>query len=349
MRATRIIALLVAITLIALSAGMSWAVAQDYAERDIVPQGAFALGAPGQAPIELGGMTRAEAKEAIKSRIVEQFMAKITINGGPTGTHELDPSKFVWVDVNGMVEEAVSPWLASTFPERVARRVADRPIRTEVALKYTVNRNGLSAWSKALERKVGRPAVDSSLTVFPDGKIDISKSVVGHSIDGKISAATLFDAINSNKKQVALKVTLIQPEKTRENWGKTITVVRSERQMWLWNGPKLEVTYPVAVGTPGHPTPLGNWKVVDKVKNPVWHNPHAPWSMGMPETLGPGASAPLGTRAIYLDAPGIRFHGTSNSGSVGTAASHGCMRMIRHDIEALYPLVPIGIPVFIMQ
>jgi len=349
MKATRIIAFLLALTLIVLSAGMSWAVAQDYAERDIVPEGAVALGGPGQSPVALGGMTRAEAKEAIQSRLMDPFLAKITINGGPTGTHEFDPSRFVSTDVDGMVQEAISPWLASSFPERVARRVADRPIATEVALKYKVNQNSMGIWCKQLEKKVGRSAIDSTLTVFPDGKISISKSVEGHSIDGKKSAASLLDAIKNNKKQVALKVTIIKPEKTRENFGKTITVVRSERQMWLWNGPKLEVTYPVAVGTESYPTPLGTWKIVDKVKNPVWHNPHASWSMGMPETLGPGPSAPLGTRALYLDAPGIRFHGTSNSGSVGTAASHGCMRMVRDDIEALFPLVPIGIPVYIMR
>jgi hypothetical protein len=349
MKATRIIAFLVALTLVVLSAGMSWAVAQDYVERDIVPMGAVALGAPGQTPVELGGMTRAQAKEAVQSRIVDPFLAKITINGGPTGTHQFDPAKYVSTDVDGMVQEAISPWLASSFPERVARRVADRPLRTEVALKYKVNRNGLGIWTKGLEKKVGRPSVDSSLTVFPDGKIAISKAIEGHSIDARISASALLAAINGNKKQVALKVTIIKPVKTRENWGKTITVVRSERRMWLWNGPKVEVTYPVAVGTASYPTPLGTWKVIDKVKNPIWVNPHASWSMGMPETLGPSASAPLGTRAIYLDAPGIRFHGTSNSGSVGTAASHGCMRMVRDDIEALFPLVPVGIQVYILR
>ena len=51
--------------------------------------------------------------------------------------------------------------------------------------------------------------------------------------------------------------------------------------------------------------------------------------------------------ALDLDASGIRFHGSSNDGSIGTAASHGCMRMHMWDIEALYPLVPVGTPVYI--
>jgi L,D-transpeptidase ErfK/SrfK len=94
---------------------------------------------------------------------------------------------------------------------------------------------------------------------------------------------------------------------------------------------------------------LGDWKIVDKVKNPSWHNPHAAWSATMPEYIPPGPSNPLGTRALYLDASGIRFHGTNNIGSVGTPASHGCMRMYMSDIEALYPLVPIGTKVWIRK
>ena len=69
----------------------------------------------------------------------------------------------------------------------------------------------------------------------------------------------------------------------------------------------------------------------------------------MPSYIGPGPSNPLGTRALYLDAPGIRIHGTNNIASVGTPASHGCMRMVRHDVEDLYPRVPVGTPIWIVK
>ncbi len=315
MKATRIIAFLVALTLIVLSVGMSWAVAQDYADRDIVPLGAVALGVPGQQPVQLGGMTKEQAKAAIQTQLVDPLMEKVAIDGGPTGKHQFDPADFASVNVDSMVKLAMQPWLASSLPERIARRVADKPITVEVPLALRVDTKKLYQWSKDLEAKVGTPAVDSTMTVFPDGKLTISKSKEGHSISRKETQAILLDAIKNNKHQVALKVTVIKPEVTIDSFGKTITVVRSERRMWLWNKDKLEVTFPVAVGTASYPTPLGKWKIVDKVKNPVWHNPHASWSAGMPETLGPGPSAPLGTRALYLDAPGIRFHGTSNDWS----------------------------------
>ena len=65
--------------------------------------------------------------------------------------------------------------------------------------------------------------------------------------------------------------------------------------------------------------------------------------------MPPGPGNPLGTRAMYLNAPGIRIHGTYDTSSVGTYASHGCIRMTIADSEALYPLVPVGTTVLITQ
>jgi L,D-transpeptidase ErfK/SrfK len=69
----------------------------------------------------------------------------------------------------------------------------------------------------------------------------------------------------------------------------------------------------------------------------------------MPETIPPGPGNPLGTRALNLNASGIRIHGTANVNSIGTAASHGCVRMVQRDVEELYDLVDVGTPVFVVE
>ena len=61
----------------------------------------------------------------------------------------------------------------------------------------------------------------------------------------------------------------------------------------------------------------------------------------------PGPGNPLGTRALYLNAPGIQIHGTTTRRSIGTHASHGYVRMNIDDVEEMYPLVPIGATVLI--
>lgn len=87
--------------------------------------------------------------------------------------------------------------------------------------------------------------------------------------------------------------------------------------------------YPIALGRPETPTPVGEWKVINKYKN---------WGSG------------FGTRWIGLNVPwGIYgIHGTNRPGSIGHDASHGCVRMFNRDVEELYEWVSIGTPVSIL-
>jgi L,D-transpeptidase-like protein/putative peptidoglycan binding protein len=101
---------------------------------------------------------------------------------------------------------------------------------------------------------------------------------------------------------------------------------------------------PIAIGMPGHATPTGTYEVIAKIKDPTWVPPNSPWAAGL-EPIPPGASNPLGSRWIGTSAPNIGFHATPMDYSVGHAASHGCMRMHRADVERLYDLVRVGTPV----
>jgi lipoprotein-anchoring transpeptidase ErfK/SrfK len=122
----------------------------------------------------------------------------------------------------------------------------------------------------------------------------------------------------------------------------------SDNTLQLYEGLRVVRDYGVATGTPGYPTPVGTFEIVDKKENPTWYNPDPEgWGAGLPTSIGPGPGNPLGTRAMYLNAPGIRIHGTWDSSSIGTAASHGCIRMHIEDSEDLYPLVSIGARVIV--
>jgi L,D-transpeptidase catalytic domain/Putative peptidoglycan binding domain/Bacterial Ig-like domain len=101
---------------------------------------------------------------------------------------------------------------------------------------------------------------------------------------------------------------------------------------------------PIAIGMPGHATPTGHYEIISKIKNPTWVPPNSPWAAGL-EPIPPGVNNPLGSRWIGTSAPNIGFHATPADASVGHAASHGCMRMHRADVERLYDLVRVGTPV----
>jgi peptidoglycan hydrolase-like protein with peptidoglycan-binding domain len=123
-----------------------------------------------------------------------------------------------------------------------------------------------------------------------------------------------------------------------------IVVHLNRFRVYLIRDGKQVFSAPIAIGQPAYPTPTGHYEVIAKIMNPTWVPPNSPWAAGL-EPIPPGASNPLGTRWIGTSAPNIGFHATPADYSVGHAASHGCMRMHRADVERLYDLIRVGTPV----
>ena len=123
----------------------------------------------------------------------------------------------------------------------------------------------------------------------------------------------------------------------------------SERKLYLYGGDgKVTKTYRVAVGMPKYPSPVGNFRIINKAVNPTWNPPDSAWAAGM-GPVPPGPGNPLGTRWMGLNSPGIGIHGTPTSSSIGTAASHGCIRMLIPEAEDLFARVFVGTPVEIAK
>lgn len=96
-------------------------------------------------------------------------------------------------------------------------------------------------------------------------------------------------------------------------------------------------TYPVAVGQVGHETPLGTYTISHAEWNPWWRPPASPWARGSRPTP-PGPDNPMGRVKLFF-APLYYLHGTPDEESLGTPASHGCVRMLNDDVVELAILV----------
>ena len=121
----------------------------------------------------------------------------------------------------------------------------------------------------------------------------------------------------------------------------------SKRRLSVFQGEELLHRYPVAVGRSGWETPVGKFKVLQKIHKPDWKNPFN-------GDIIPGGDPenPLGHYWIGFWSDGknaIGLHGTPNPKSVGRAASHGCVRMYNKDIEELFPKVKSGTPVIVTR
>lgn len=151
-------------------------------------------------------------------------------------------------------------------------------------------------------------------------------------------------AVSAFQRGHKLPVTGIATPQVLQLSAERIVVHLSQFRVFLIRDGKRIFSAPIAIGQPAYPTPTGNYEIIAKIKNPTWVPPNSPWAAGL-EPIPPGASNPLGSRWIGTSAPNIGFHATPMDWSVGHAASHGCMRMHRADVERLYDLVRVGTPV----
>lgn len=113
--------------------------------------------------------------------------------------------------------------------------------------------------------------------------------------------------------------------------------------LYLYEDGVITREYPVSIGNELKPSVLGETTIVNKVINPTYYPPNAA-ERGL-SPIPPGPNNPVGTRWLGLGFPSYGIHGTNNPGSIGTAASSGCLRMNNRDVEELAALVEVGTPV----
>ncbi len=114
--------------------------------------------------------------------------------------------------------------------------------------------------------------------------------------------------------------------------------------------PRVVITYPVSIGKMDWRTPIGVTRVIQKEKNPVWYPPesvrkeHAAEGDPLPARVPSGPNNPLGLFAMRLAAGNGTYmiHGTNNPIAVGLAVTHGCIRMYPEDVSQLFPMIPVG-------
>jgi hypothetical protein len=107
-----------------------------------------------------------------------------------------------------------------------------------------------------------------------------------------------------------------------------------DRQLALLQDGQVKKVYDVAVGKQSTPSPGGSFHIVVRVVDPTYYHEG--------KVIAPGPQNPLGTRWMGLGFKGYGIHGTNAPKSIGKAASHGCIRMAKRDLEELFAMVKVG-------
>jgi len=237
-----------------------------------------------------------------------------------------------------------------------ARAVAPAPDGTQavdVPLYTTWSAEKLAAYVKKIDRRSRVLPRNARLKITLTRMIR-RKARVGWSIDrGAVTAAVAaliqdplsVRVLRAERERVHPKVNSVDLARLNRT---IVTIDKSNFRLRVFKSLKLSKSYGIAIGAPGYETPTGQYSITNKAVNPAWSAPDQPWAGAYRNEVVAGGSAENPLKARWLGiVGGVGIHGTAAEYSIGTKASHGCIRMRVADVIDLYPRVPVGATVLI--
>ena len=290
--------------------------------------------------VDVGGMTGDEARKAVDSALVDPLRKKVTATYDGV-KYQLSSEKLnVDSDVDGMVDHALEVSQDGGLPTRVWRYATGGEVDIAISPQVSYSNQAIDEFVAKVSDVVGTDPVDA--TIEPSS-VSL-EGVAGHSglsVDDGALRRRIESAVqrtDHRKVTVAGLAMAVSASAVDES---TFTLT-------LWKDLKVAKQYTVAVGQPAYPTPTGLYSIESKQVDPVWSVPNSDWAGELAGTVVQGGTEenPLKSRWMGIT-DGAGIHGTSDVASLGSAASHGCVRMAVPDVEELYDQVPLGTPIYI--
>ncbi len=338
------IAILAALVLVVALVGVAYA--YDSAEKGKIADGITVAG------IDVGGMDADEAEAVVRRSLLAPLRDSLKVSyDGETWTLEGSKLK-VRADVEGAVEEAVEKSQDGGVPSRLVRYVTGGEVNEQIPAEVSYSQPAINRFVRHVAAEVNREPKSASVEPTAD-----SLEVVGGEDGRKVRDVKLTEdledaVLNADAPRTIVAVVhstrpKVTSKQVASEYPSYLTLDRSTFTLRLWKDLKLARTYTVAVGMEGLETPEGIYEIQEKEENPTWHVPDSAWAGDLAgATIPPGPANPIKARWMAIF-EGAGIHGTEETESLGSAASHGCVRMSIPDVEELYDQVEVGTPIFI--
>jgi lipoprotein-anchoring transpeptidase ErfK/SrfK len=279
----------------------------------------------------------------------------------PSASAKLDAELAPRLTGDLLIGVAGRPWTLKMADAKLkldSERTAKRALYakadvTQVAPAISHSHAAVRAFVEGIAKKVGKPARDARIKITlrhifrersrPGRKLDVdaARKAIDTALDDPAAPRVLHQPLT----RVRAKV---NADDLARVYGTVITIDRAHFKLRLFKALKFRKSYGVAVGQPAYPTPTGRFSITSKQVNPVWSVPNSPWAGELQGTTVEGGSAANPLKARWMGITnGVGIHGTGEDYSIGTRASHGCIRMHVPDVVDLFTRVPVGTPVLI--
>jgi lipoprotein-anchoring transpeptidase ErfK/SrfK len=257
--------------------------------------------------------------------------------------------------VDGAVSAALRASRGGWFVSRAVRGLVGAHVDAQIAMPMTYSHRVVGRFVARIQSAIDRPPRDASASVDGSGHLVAVSSARGARVDAASLRGEVERALQAPvaAQAIAVPVRRLKPRVTSAmlaaEYPTYIVIDRPAFALRLYQHLRLARTYPIAVGMAGLETPAGLHHILDKQVDPAWHVPHSSWAGSLAgKVIPPGPQDPLVARWMAIDDQGDGIHGTNEPGSIGSAASHGCIRMLVPDVIQLYSLTPLGTPVYVL-
>jgi lipoprotein-anchoring transpeptidase ErfK/SrfK len=338
------IAIFAVVGLLVLGAAAGYA--YDSSKKDKIADGVTVGG------VDVGGMDEAEAKQAVRRQLLGPLRHALKV--GYDGESWALPGKSLKVhaDLDRAIEEALADSREGGFPGRLVRYVTGGNVDKRISADVSYSRAAINRFVRKVADEVDREAQDASVEPTADSlevvAAENGRKLRDNLLTRQLQAAVLNAAADHT---IAARTHYTKPAVTTKEvasaYPSYLTLDRATFTLRLWKDLKLAKTYTVAVGQEGLETPEGLYHIQEKEENPTWHVPESDWAGSLAgQDIPPGPSNPIKARWMGIF-EGAGIHGTEETYSLGSAASHGCVRMAIPDVEELYDEVDVGTPIYI--
>jgi lipoprotein-anchoring transpeptidase ErfK/SrfK len=337
--------ILVAVVLLFLIGGAVAAFAYDSSRDDKIAKGVTIAG------VDVGDMTTAEARRVVQRELQKPLERPVVVRRGQTRFTLSAQDAGVQADVGGMVDEALEASRDGSIFSRVARDITGGEEDAQVPARVNYSSGAVRDLVTRVRDKLNRPARDAEVDFPSLEKVKEQKGrrVRAAALEQRIAQALTVPGV---ERTVRAPVRILKPQVTQAQLADKYPVVliadRYNFKLRFYQNLQLKREYTVAVGALGFDTPAGLYHIQNKAVDPAWHVPNSDWAGDLAGTIVPGGTAENPLKARWLGIfDGAGIHGTDQTYSLGTAASHGCIRMAIPDVIELYDQVPVGAPIYI--
>lgn len=322
------------------------AYAYDSSRDDLVSPGVKVAG------VDIGGLHKEAAKRKLEADLTRRLDRPVRVRAAGQLFRLTPQAASLAADVDGMVNEAIDRSRSGGLPGRLWRGITGGDVNAALDARVSYSAVSVRRFVRRVKKTVDRPPRDADVQ-FRLASLPAVPSQKGLTVRYERLLTLVERALNQtgHDRTVRVNVKVTQPKVTTAELGKkypvVVTIDRPAFKLRFFKRLKLKKTYTIAVGQAGLETPAGLYHVQTKEVNPSWHVPTSAWAGDLAgRVIPPGPDNPIKARWLGIF-NGAGIHGTTDIGSLGTAASHGCIRMAIPDVEQLYDQVPVQSPVFI--